>query len=337
MNSGLTATDGPIYTDSTSARSIFLLLFGAWGKIGINCFVMITGYFMCKSKISAKKFVKLVGEWLLYQYVIHLLFIILGRETVSLKSMVEIIFPVTSLSTNFTSCFIVFWLFIPFLNHLIGAINERQHVYLLLLTGFAYVILGTVHRVTMNYVSWFMVLYVIASYIRLYPKKWMSNNLICGILLMLSILLSVVSVLICTYVGLSAFIFVTDSNTLLAVLVGVFSFLFFKNIRIPYSKFINTVAASSFGVLCIHAHSDTMRQWLWKDTLNNVGHYSDELMPLYAIGCVAGIYIVCTGIDIIRIHVLEKPFFNWWDKHWDSLHKGYKLKENTIFQLLNIQ
>lgn len=32
-----------------SARSIFFYLFGAWGKIGINCFVLITGYFMCKS------------------------------------------------------------------------------------------------------------------------------------------------------------------------------------------------------------------------------------------------------------------------------------------------
>lgn len=61
VNSGLTAADGPIYNAPTSAHSIFLLLFGAWGKIGINCFVMITGYFMCRSKITAKKFAKLIS------------------------------------------------------------------------------------------------------------------------------------------------------------------------------------------------------------------------------------------------------------------------------------
>ena len=66
VNSGLTAEDGPILSSPTSTHSLFLVLFGAWGKIGINCFVMITGYFMCKSKITAKKFVKLIGEWFFY-------------------------------------------------------------------------------------------------------------------------------------------------------------------------------------------------------------------------------------------------------------------------------
>jgi hypothetical protein len=122
----------------------------------------------------------------------------------------------------------------------------------------------------------------------------------------------------------------------LAVAVGVFAFLFFKNLRIPYNKFINTVGASTFGVLLIHANSDTMRRWLWKDTLDNVGHYSDSLMPLYAIGCVIGIFTICCAIDIIRINLLEMPFFKWWDNHWDGFYKSYKMKEDKIFQKLNI-
>ena len=36
VNSGLTADDGPLYSDPFSSHSVFLLLFGAWGKIGIN-------------------------------------------------------------------------------------------------------------------------------------------------------------------------------------------------------------------------------------------------------------------------------------------------------------
>ena len=67
VNSGLTAADGPIYASPMSGRSLFLLLFGAWGKIGINCFVMITGYFMCPSQITAKKLAKLVCEFMFYR------------------------------------------------------------------------------------------------------------------------------------------------------------------------------------------------------------------------------------------------------------------------------
>ncbi len=335
VNSGL--EDGPIYAAPTSVRSLFLLLFGAWGKIGINCFVMITGYFMCKSKITAKKFAKLVGEWLFYRYTIYLIFLISGYEPFSLKSLIQVVVPIYHVSTDFTSCFILFWLCIPFLNMLVSHLTERNHVYLLLLMGFIYIFLGTTHTVKFNYVTWFCVLYFIASYIRLYPKKWMSNVRICGILLLVSILVSVASVVCCAKLGRWAYLFVTDSNTLLAVFVGVFGFLFFKNINIPYSKFINTVAASTFGVLCIHANSDTMRQWLWKDMFDNVGHFYSSLMPIHAIFGVICIFTVCTIIDMIRIRFIEKPFFILWDKHWGYFLSKFNLMEDKIFKKMNVE
>ena len=336
VNSGLTAEDGPILSSPTSTHSLFLVLFGAWGKIGINCFVMITGYFMCRSKITAKKFVKLIGEWFFYHYLIHFIFVVAGYEVLSLKRCIEIIVPITQIAQNFTGCFVVFWLFIPFFNMLIANMTERQHIYLLILTAFTYIFFGTAHRVTMNYVSWFMVLYLISSYIRIYPKKWMNSKAICGVILFFSIVFSAASVVVCAKTGHSAFMFVTDSNTFLAVMVGVFAFLYFKNIKISYNKFINTIGASTFGVLLIHAHSDAMRQWLWKDILDTVGHYNDKCMPFYAIGCVICIFIVCILIDIIRINLIEKPFFQWWDKHWDNWNMWFQEKEKKIFEKLNI-
>jgi hypothetical protein len=193
----------------------------------------------------------------------------------------------------------------------------------------------------MNYVSWFIVLYFIASYIRLYTKSIFSNNKICGIILLILVLLSAISVVVCAWLGskkgkFMPFYFVTDSNTFLAMAVGFFAFLFFKNLKIPYSKFINTVAASTFGVLLIHANSDTMRQWLWKDMLDNVGHYHDKLMPLYAIVCVISIFIICDVIDIIRIKLLEKPFFKFWDRHWERMIEWIITKENKVYKKMNI-
>ena len=38
VNSGLLSPQGPICLDPTAPKSLFLLLFGAWGKTGINCF-----------------------------------------------------------------------------------------------------------------------------------------------------------------------------------------------------------------------------------------------------------------------------------------------------------
>ena len=44
VNSGLLELIGK--TESLTPNSIFLLLFGWGGKTGINCFLMITGWFM---------------------------------------------------------------------------------------------------------------------------------------------------------------------------------------------------------------------------------------------------------------------------------------------------
>lgn len=165
----------------------------------------------------------------------------------------------------------------------------------------------------MNYVSWFMVLYVIASYIRLYPKLLFNKTGLWGALMALSIFVSVLSIICCAWFG-NTFgldnaysLLVQDSNTFLAVTNGVCSFMFFKNLKVPQSKFINTVAASTFGVLLIHANNDTMRKWLWKDVLNNVGAYDTSFFAIHAICSVIGIFAICIVVDYFRIKFLERP------------------------------
>ncbi len=345
VNSGLTAAGGPIYADPMSWCSMFLLIFGAFGKTGINCFVLISGYFMCKSEITVKKFCKLLFEVEFYKIVIWLVFLVTGYEAFSLTGLVKVLLPVRTLSTGFTSCYLVFFLFIPFLNILIRNMSEKQHVKLILLCSFMYIIIGTIpgFSVTMNYVSWFIVLYFIGSYIRLYDKKIFSNTCFWGWCTLLTLLVSIASVVGMTWIGTLlnrngiGYWFLSDSNKFLAVALAMSAFMFFKNVKMKNSKFINTVAASSFGVLMIHANSDTMRKWLWQDVLDNVGMYDSAWMILHAVGNVLAIYMICTVIDYLRICFIEKPFFKFWDRHWDKLKDKYQKYETKVCETLKIQ
>lgn len=319
VNSGL----GEVLQENPlSGRSIFFYLFGAWGKTGINCFVMITGYFMCKSQITLHKFLKLLFEVLFYNIVIYTIFMIAGYEKISFNSLINII-PGRFLNTNFTSCFLVFYLCIPFLNILIKNLTQKQHLLLIGLCLFIYTFHTTIPRtyVAMNYVSWFCVIYFIASYIRLYPHKYDNNIQFWKGGVFLCILVSIASILIELWLHPYNFPYryVSDSNELLPILTAVCSFMYFKNIQIPQNKWINIVGGSTFGVLLIHANSDTMRKWLWKDTLDNAGHYSDELFWLYPIIVIIVIFFICIVIDRIRIMLIENPTFNF-------LNKTYKLK-----------
>ena len=344
VNSGLMAADGWIYSDPLSWRSLFLLIFGAWGKIGVNCFVMITGYFMCTAKITAKKFMKLFLEIMFYKIVINSIFWITGYEPFTLGGFLKVIIPIRTVKNDFLNAYLLFYLLIPFLNILVQHLKEKQHLYLILWCGLTYIFLGTIpgFSVLMNYVSWFAVLFVIASYIRLYPKKIYESHRIWMWLTILFVLLSAVSVIACAWLGTRmnraiAYSLVTDSNTFLAAAVGVCAFMLFKNLKIGYSRFINTIAASAFGVVLIHANSDTMRRWLWVDTLDAAGHYHAALMPLYAVGCVAVIYVICTLIDRLRILLIEQPVFRLWDRHWDGILTKYKKLEMKLFSRMNVQ
>ncbi len=322
VNSGLTAIDGPIFADPLAFKSLFLLVFGMWGKIGINCFVLITGYFMCTSNITLKKFLKLLLEIYFYRIVLFIIFAIAGYQEISLTSIIKLILPVTEVTTNFTGCYLLFFLFIPFLNILIKNLDKKMHLYLVLLCSLMYVILGTIPKinVTMNYVSWFVVLYFIASYIRLYPIKILEDTKITGWETLGLVIISVTSVIAMQWIGVKFgreglyYYWVMDSNKILAILVAIVAFCFFKNIKIKNSKIINTVATSTFGVLLIHAGSDAMRQWLWKDLLRNVEMYNSNLTYVHAIGSVLAIFTICTLIDIGRRKLLEEPFFRWCDK-----------------------
>lgn len=312
VNSGLREEGSPMLVDPISENSILLLLFGAWGKTGINCFLMITGYFMCTSNITLRKFVKLIGQIYLYKFFLYPILLIAGYETLSVSRLVKVIMPTWGFSDNFVGCFIAFWLTIPFLNILVQNMNKRQHELLLMLLLVIYTLLGSIpsFNVTFNYVTWFGIIYFIASYIRLYPNPLFDSKKLWGYMTLFSVLLSLLSIF------RFGFFFMSDSNKLFAVAVAVCSFLWFKNMNIRYSKVINAFGAGTFGVLLIHANSNAMRTWLWKDTIDVVGHYTLPIGQLiwFSIGVVLAIFVICNLIDQLRIATLEKWFFGWYDR-----------------------
>ena len=192
--------------------------------------------------------------------------------------------------------------------------------------------------VTFNYVSWFMVLYFISSYIRLYPKKIYKNNAFWSVALLVMTLLCAASVIACDFLFKgNYYLFVTDSNTLLAVLESICAFMFFNNLKIKNSKVINVTASATFGVLLIHANSDTMRSWLWGDVLNVVGVHTQGNGYLHIVLSILGVYFVCTAIDLVRINILEKPMLKRCDAVLPKFERWFRNSSDLICKKLNIE
>ena len=301
-----------------SWRTTLLYVMGMWGKTGINCFVLITGYFMCKSNITLRKFLKLTLEVFFWNFILSAIFAISGYADFSPFSFIYALLPIKSINSGFVSCYLLFFLFIPFLNILINNITQKQHKWLICLLLFVYTIMGSsfIIDVTVNYITWFCALYIIASYIRLYDFRHKDNMRPWIMSLIILIPIAILSVVGITVIQQhegkilnfgNACFFVSDSNKFFATAISICSFMLFRNLKIRQSKFINTIAACTFSVLLIHGNSDIMRHWLWKDVCNVSGAYCSPYFILHATSIPVLVFTACTILEYIRIRTIETP------------------------------
>jgi hypothetical protein len=333
-----------VNTAGATVRPWFYILAAAWGKTAINCFVLITGYFMCTSRLTPKKFLLLLSEFVFYKLIFYFVFVGMGYEAFGISKLLKAIFPIYYLNDSFIPAFFLLYLSIPFLNALLKALSQRSHFCLMALGFFVYTVLGTSRHVTVvfNYFSWFVVIYIIAAYLRLYPDSFVLFSKHITLKMILFIAMGVLSI----WLGKlrsndfkEVYYYVSDSNKILALMISVFVFLFFKNLKFPYVKFINTVARSMFGVLLIHANSDAMRQWLWYDTLKNAEYYTmynSKITYIHSIGCTLAVFAICIIIDQIRINLLERPLFSLWDKKEAAVSDWMKRAANRMSEFIGI-
>ena len=316
-----TVTKHFVYDGHATLQQYFLEAWGMWGKTGINAFILISGYFMCRMQLTIKRYVKLLIQVLFYSIAIMLIFALCDYQAISTKMVVNNIFRLFSnINNGFTASFMAFYAFIPFFNKLIGAISKKQFLSLILGLLFVMTICSTFFLApTMNEPMWYMTLYFVAAYIRIYPDKYTDSLKISTTIFTVSFLTSIAVCISLVWlsnhtgrVGFAVFRWhlVADSNKFLAFVIGLSAFLMAKNLHIRHNKTINSLATGCFGVLLIHASSDTMRRWLWQDVCDVPKMFHGDFLPLIAqaIAVPAIVFLICTFIDHYYKKFLE-PFF----------------------------
>ena len=338
---------------NTSLKFIFLNLWGMWGKTGINLFVLISGYFMCKNQLTMKRYCKVLFEWILYHFGIYLVMLVAGYETAGLRRLFDLTFEIfrhANESGSFENSFFIFYLFIPFMNKFIQSISKTEFKRFVLYLIFVFTVLSTFffNYAIFGEVFWFSAVYFIGAYLRIYPPQWSVVLKSSGRLLLLSLLVSYASVVLLIFVDSKlhrdiVMFFVSDANKLGAVLVSIFMFATFKNLRIGYSKMVNLVAKTTFGVLLIHSNNGALRQYLWQDLLHVDTFYSLPfgILVMKSILITAGVFAVCSLIDIIRIYLIERPVFDHFDrfeavirKAWESISAIGRFFYNGVIRLV---
>ena len=104
-------------TNSITANRVLVQALCIGGKLGVNCFLLISGYYLVGSKgRSIKSIARIWLQIFFYSVGITLLFVALGKTEFNIKSLVSACLPITTVTWDYASTYFVLILFTPFLN-----------------------------------------------------------------------------------------------------------------------------------------------------------------------------------------------------------------------------
>ena len=271
---------GGVEIEAFSGTYWIVLIFNTFSLVAVNCFVLISGYFLSQKNVSLKKIVALWFQVWTYSVAIYLVLCAMPGVDVnfSIPALVECLCPLLSNQYWFFTCYLLLYLFSPVLNRLIAVWDQQEHqkILIALIAVFSVIpsinIWGDSFGTNRGYsLVWFSVLYFIGGYIRKYPLHLPVHP---------ALVYAVPSVVLCALhsaitawnPGIGSLEEILTNQTSYngpLVLCASVGLLIWAQNSSPRSnawiiKVITTSASLTFGVYLLHDHG-TIRQVLWND------------------------------------------------------------------------
>ena len=154
--------DNPL---SLNAITVQFLHFG--GKLGVNLFIFISGYYSSTSKkVNFRHIIKFVLEVTFYSIIFA--GIGLAFSTLDTKGLIKMLIPIPFGQWPFITCYFMLMCLSFWINKLIYAMTEKQHFALLLFLGFTWCLVPTFMKAdfAMSTFTWYVYIYLVAGYVR---------------------------------------------------------------------------------------------------------------------------------------------------------------------------
>lgn len=297
-----------------SLQRFYIQLLQLGGKLGVNLFVMISGYFLIHtSSIKLSKILKLWGQVIFYSVAVFGALWLTGNADLSLKQLVRHALPITFEIWWFASVYFVLYLVSPYINRLAASLTGRQYVGMLALFTLCWSVIPTLSTMDFqgNGLIWFTYLYLIGGFLRRYGNKIRLSAgmslLLGGGVLLLTFLTAVAFDLLGTRWSVfsnHATYFFSDRKVPV-VLASVLIFYGFSKLDFGCRPALNRISGAMFGVYLIHDHP-ILRDVLWQEIFSGAT-VSGLLVVPYSLMCIGLVLVVCAGIDLLRHWIFRRP------------------------------
>ena len=287
----------------------FFLLFCT----SVNCFVIISGYFMVRSQLRIKRVIGIWIQTFFYSTIIPLLFFLFQGGN-GLDWLIKGFTPLCSNIYWFVTMYIGLMLLSPFLIKSIEGLNKRQFKLLLIVMGIINIVviwkipLGSIYS-SGTCLLFFIFLFLVGGYIRTHnislgKEKYGQYFIVFSLIALVITLVQDIAIGIKHNKGLYH---ILNPYNGLPFFMSVLLFMYFKNKHAfkkgILQKMAITLSPYILGVYLISDHP-MVRKWLWGlfDWPNLMNSY--VLIPTLCISIVS-IFLLCVMLDFFR----SKLFF----------------------------
>ncbi len=307
--------------DKMTLEFFSMILLMSFLSIHVNCFVLASGYFLCKSEFKLSRAIKLWAEALFWSVLFYIVMHYVDPDNfeITKREFFRSALPFTHDRYWFFTTYILMYILSPFCNLAIRAMSKRQHLVCIFSFFFIFIFLdgGIFWRqftgLNFDNVLYFMFLYFTSAYFRLYPPKkrpWWIGYIVsmAAAAIYITRLPELFLSLIEKEVNIHPYV---PYNSSLCVIGSICFFLTFlqMNVKGIIAKISVFLSPLTFGIYLIHEQSD-VRKYLWHILLEPRTYMDSEwFFPAILIMCF-GIFIVCACLEKVRMLLFKHLYID---------------------------
>lgn len=259
---------------TSGINNILAQFFVIGGKIGVNIFILITGYFQIEKEIKYSKILNIWYKVFFYSIFLALISTFIFKVDCGILEFITYIFPVIFKKWWFVTAYIFLFIFSPYINLLIKKLDNKKFKNLITILTIGMVLVPTITNVDIIYNEflWFIYIYMIGAYIKLNIGNFKKRNYL--MYSVLSYIFIFISIILFGYFGkqysifTSAQYYLINQTSPLVLTSSVFLFMHACTQKKYYYKTINKISNYVFSMYLIQSHP--MFNKLIYTTLNNM-------------------------------------------------------------------
>lgn len=279
---------------------VFLQVVYVFTSIGVNLFVLITGYFLInRLEFRLRGMIRVSLTTIFYSLAIYILFCLFGSQCYSSTLLLHCFEPIPIHQYWFVAKYLGLILVAPFLSMMASCLERKEYLRMLaiLFVLFFEWPYGEIFGNGMS-LCWFCFLYLVGGYIRRYGLgRWVESHLVTIILIVAVGIFSLhVGSNIVGYIKTGTpFLLKYDANNSFTFFLALPVFAWFArrpmNGQLPTR--ISRIAPYTFGVYLLHEHS-LMRGLLW----DNIAPQVFPALPLFLHVLVLSIIVFMSAVIV---------------------------------------